>query len=1155
MSDFGFNDIDGDTLTEVKIISLPNDGLLEWFDGADWQSVTAGQTVELADINAGYLRMTAGEAGPANNESGNGLGNFSFTVSDGELSSTVSEMVVNVMARADKPSLSLSGTVEESAPKYMPPAATGLKLDTFTRTDALNTSNAKNADYLEAALSGKSPSASRVALELQNGSSPIGLPEDTAVRATGLLYLEAGKTYQFSGYRDDTFHLEVGGKTVFSSGYDTWGSYNQTYTPGVSGYYDFEVYAYNGSGIGSFSVLVSVDGGDVQSLSSLPTYQNIADLDANLHDDYVGGNDGGYYPAVIGGYQIALPEVDVALNDVDGSEALTVLLHGLPEGATLSDGAHSVTVDADEQPVDITGWNLAQLSVIPGDYSGANLSLSVEAISTEASNGDTTSQSLALSVPVRTITVGDVEVSEPSNGPVVVSGAIKESDGDTSVDQWVFEHRGGPLHLSLDATDMDGDLRLYRVEADGSLTAVNQDTGSNDDAVITDTNLVAGTYMVAIGSHTLSEREGRSSSDYPNGSNDQGSYVLTLEGNLSLPPIDQQSYLNDKSGQAHVDSNDNSAFLTFEVTLDQAPTAASGPVTVDYATANGSATAGPVGSGDYTGVSGTLVFAEGETSKTVTVTVHPDAIPEGNEQLTLNLTNLSGSASYSNASHETATGIQAIGTIYETGALMLGGESLTGGAGRDVLLGDVGGSLVNGTAGAQVVYVIDTSGSMAWDAETGSRSITTKSRIEVVKESLVKLTDAYHQAAESSIPVTLTIITYAGSNASTTTTWTLSSEGDYVAALSYLNGLEASGGTPQHKAVASLQDYLESLGSEVANGKVYFVTDGEPSDRDKANTANIELSDYIGELGTAPEIHAIAIGNGVNQNSVDTYLSPIDNTVNSDGTMGASLVANANELPEVIVGLAPSQSNTIDAGAGDDIIFGDVINTDDLSGIEGKGYQGLIDHLEGTGLLPTEGEISAYISEHHADLHVETDTRGEGDTIYAGDGNDVVYGQGGDDTIDGGEGNDILYGGTGNDNIRAGAGADKVSGGLGDDIIDLGISDLSGGIIDLNTGDLTGDTLYWSAAEARSGQTQNDVVKSFELGIDKLDLTDFLTDDEQNNLGDHLTAEVQDGDTVIKVSSGSGAELNITLDGVGYEQDILNQILVDELVSKLPDNG
>ena len=77
------------------------------------------------------------------------------------------------------------------------------------------------------------------------------------------------------------------------------------------------------------------------------------------------------------------------------------------------------------------------------------------------------------------------------------------------------------------------------------------------------------------------------------------------------------------------------AELAFAVTLDRA---ASGPVTVGYASADGSATAGT----DYTATSGTLTFAAGETAKTVAVPVLDDAIDEGEETLTLRLSKASG---------------------------------------------------------------------------------------------------------------------------------------------------------------------------------------------------------------------------------------------------------------------------------------------------------------------------------------------------------------------------------------------------------------------------------------------------------------------------------------------------------------------------------
>ena len=66
--------------------------------------------------------------------------------------------------------------------------------------------------------------------------------------------------------------------------------------------------------------------------------------------------------------------------------------------------------------------------------------------------------------------------------------------------------------------------------------------------------------------------------------------------------------------------------------------AATQTVTVSYATADGTALAGQ----DYTAASGTLTFAAGESSKTVSVAVLDDAHDEGEETFTLRLSNASG---------------------------------------------------------------------------------------------------------------------------------------------------------------------------------------------------------------------------------------------------------------------------------------------------------------------------------------------------------------------------------------------------------------------------------------------------------------------------------------------------------------------------------
>jgi hypothetical protein len=78
------------------------------------------------------------------------------------------------------------------------------------------------------------------------------------------------------------------------------------------------------------------------------------------------------------------------------------------------------------------------------------------------------------------------------------------------------------------------------------------------------------------------------------------------------------------------EGNAGTRAATFTVTL-SAPSAQ--PVTVQYATANGTATAG----GDYQARSGTLTIPAGRTTGTITVPVIGDRSPEPNESFFVNL--------------------------------------------------------------------------------------------------------------------------------------------------------------------------------------------------------------------------------------------------------------------------------------------------------------------------------------------------------------------------------------------------------------------------------------------------------------------------------------------------------------------------------------
>ena len=113
---------------------------------------------------------------------------------------------------------------------------------------------------------------------------------------------------------------------------------------------------------------------------------------------------------------------------------------------------------------------------------------------------------------------------------------------------------------------------------------------------------------------------------------DDGGTEESLVSEPTDPVADPPSGLSVADAEA---TEEEDAALDFVVTLDPAATAA---VTVDYATADGTATAGL----DYTATSGTLTFQPGETSKTVSVPITDDAVDDGGETLTLTLSSASG---------------------------------------------------------------------------------------------------------------------------------------------------------------------------------------------------------------------------------------------------------------------------------------------------------------------------------------------------------------------------------------------------------------------------------------------------------------------------------------------------------------------------------
>ncbi|QTD33591.1 LapA family giant adhesin [Pseudomonas fluorescens] len=408
-STFGVSDVDSPASSlGVKITQLPGEGKLQYLDGSTWKDVATNQTFSKADIDAGKLRFLpdANESG-VNGYGGTGLGNnqadyaqIKFQPTDGQLLGNTGTIKIDITPVADAPTLSVADNSVKS---------TGLIKEVWTGLSGLGTDGSgANPNTLKNVIDGAGkPNTSGTVNNVQSDGS---VTAGTASKTSGLIYLEAGKTYTFSGTGDDSLLVTIGGKSVASTTWGAGGNLNGSFTPTTSGYYTLDIYHHNQSGPGSYDVNLSVNGGAAIDLSSagVPIYTGVQDLvNAGVTvSDLHGSNGEGYYDGYklntgAEGTTVKLSSISTALTDTDGSETLSIKISGAPVGSVLSDGAgHSFTVTATSGDANVTGWNLGTLTVTPPTYYNGQFNLTVTSTSTEAVGG---SASTTATIPVTVV--------------------------------------------------------------------------------------------------------------------------------------------------------------------------------------------------------------------------------------------------------------------------------------------------------------------------------------------------------------------------------------------------------------------------------------------------------------------------------------------------------------------------------------------------------------------------------------------------------------------------------------------------------------------------------------------------------------------------------------------------------------------------------
>ncbi|AHF02167.1 hypothetical protein THIAE_00165 [Thiomicrospira aerophila AL3] len=129
------------------------------------------------------------------------------------------------------------------------------------------------------------------------------------------------------------------------------------------------------------------------------------------------------------------------------------------------------------------------------------------------------------------------------------------------------------------------------------------------------------------------------------------------------------------------------------------------------------------------------------------------------------------------------------------------------------------------------------------------------------------------------------------------------------------------------------------------------------------------------------------------------------------------------------------------------------------------------------------------------------------------------------ETLTGTAGNDIIYGGAGNDTIVGGEGDDMLTGGFGDDVF------------------------KWNFGDQAVNGYAIDTITDFNVGANRLDLSDLLPSLRETNIEDYINVAVANGDTTINISStgdlNNNIDQKIVLQGVEIQQGDLLQYLIN----------
>ncbi len=787
--------------------------------------------------------------------------------------------------------------------------------------------------------------------------------------------------------------------------------------------------------------------------------------------------------------------ITTSLTDTDGSETLEpLIISGVPDGFVLSAGTNNGDGTWSINPQD-----LGSLSITPPENFNGSVTLHVTSTSVEDNLSDTdfdstndsasTQSDITLSwtpdADVPTLNVNgdgsDAQVSEDGSIFIPVEAALGDVQETLSLevtgipDGWGFEGDGwtqtGPgtyvfNGLGVGENYMGGFTLFPPPDSDVDLSSLNftvTSTASNGDTESVSDNIAVIVDAVA---------------DAPTLETNDASGIAGEDIELDI-----STALTDTDGSEEITSVMISGVPDGFV-LSNGVDNGDGSYTLDLADLSSLTISAPDG---YVGT----------FSLTVTST-----------STETNLTDMEFNFANNSATTEGTLEV----TIGEPPVFIVGDNGdgvFSGGSNNDIIIGDTGGSITTQPMqDYNLNIIIDVSGSLIDQFATIQQAIGNMlAQIGEYSTGNVQV---------NIVPFVPVVSDGAGgfTNGSiTTSTADATTAAGLQALLDYVNGLDAFGATNFESVLVEANELIASNSLVDAETYTVFISDGDANaytNDDGSVTPTPFISDVLAQInGTADGSNEIGILQSLSDEVFSFIIgSPsadelaIMQAIDSDGNVdylndpdALNIIADLFNDLATETDLLDLGDDTLIGGAGNDILFGDVLFTDDLADANGLGTPdgegfNIFDILENMPTFDRQDTID-YIRANYEILAQESTLDGEPRL-------------GGNDTLDGGAGDDIIFGQEGNDIIIGGSGDDILSGGSGADQF---VFSVDNGV----------DTIFdFSAAEG-----------------DVLDFSDILIgfDPLTDNIMDFLSLSVEGNDTHLMIDVDGGGD-NFTLVGI-----------------------